>query len=173
MATEEAPAANIGSLIDLENEPQPQQQTQQTEPPKETTNASIPSSSAEKVSNMDLLESLFLDMSTPPVASTEIQAATEATPVATVSSCNISQIAGAPPVVSSSFGPPVAFLTSSVALPGPNDSTALSIKNQHSAVPIGINSSNIQQSTASFGVQVRKIVKSLSLDDFDIALHMM
>ncbi|KAM3378819.1 putative ADP-ribosylation factor GTPase-activating protein AGD14 [Capsicum galapagoense] len=153
MATEEAPAANIGSLIDLENEPQPQQQTQQTEPPKETTNASIPSSSAEKVSNMDLLESLFLDMSNPPVVSTEIQAATEATPVATVSSCNISQIAGAPPVVSSSFGPPVAFLTSSVALPGPNDSTALSIKNQHSAVPIGINSSNIQQSTASFGVQ--------------------
>ncbi|MCD7451966.1 hypothetical protein HAX54_014344 [Datura stramonium] len=148
----EKEAATIGSLIDLETEPQPQQLTQQTDPPKETSNASTPPSSADKVSSMNLLESLFIDMSTPAVASTEIPAATAATPVATVASGNTTQTAGVSPVVSSGFGPPVASFTSTQAFPGPIDSTALSIKNQHSAVPMGINSSNVQPSTASFGV---------------------
>ncbi|KAK4364957.1 hypothetical protein RND71_016315 [Anisodus tanguticus] len=148
----EKAAANIGSLIDLETDPQPQQQTQQTDPPKETSNASTPPSSADKVSNMNLLESLFIDMSTPAVASTEIPAAIEATAVATVASCNTTQTAGASPVVSSSFGPPVASPESTLELTGPNDSTPLPSKNQHSAVPMEINSSNVQQSTASFGV---------------------
>ncbi|XP_009762678.1 probable ADP-ribosylation factor GTPase-activating protein AGD14 isoform X1 [Nicotiana sylvestris] len=140
MAKEKA-AANLGSLIDLETDPQPQQ-TQQTDPPKETSNTSTPPSSADKVSSVNLLESLFLDMSTPVVASTETPAATEATSVATV--------------VSSGFGPTVASPESTLALPEPNDSTngqqTPSITNQHSAVPMGINSSNVQQSTASFDV---------------------
>lgn len=109
---------------------------------------------------MDLLESLFIDMSTPPVASTEIPAVTEATPVGTVASTNATQSAGASPVVSSSFGPPVASFESTLLFPRPNDSTAIPIHNQHSAVPVGINSPNVQQSTASFGVaygQVRKV----------------
>ncbi|KAJ8543086.1 hypothetical protein K7X08_005609 [Anisodus acutangulus] len=129
MAKEKA-AANIVSLIDLETDPQPQQQTQQTDPPKETTNASTPPFSADKVSNIDLLESLFIDMPTPAVASTEIPAATATTPVATVASSNTTQPSGASPVAS---------LESTLALPGPNDSTALPIKNQHSAVPTAIN----------------------------------
>lgn len=148
MAKEKA-AANLGSLIDLETDPQPQQ-TQQTDPPKETSNTSTPPSSADKVSSVNLLESLFLDMSTPVVASTETPAATEATSVATV--------------VSSGFGPTVASPESTLALPEPNDSTngqqTPSITNQHSAVPMGINSSNVQQSTASFDVlygQVREL----------------
>ncbi|XP_060211239.1 probable ADP-ribosylation factor GTPase-activating protein AGD14 isoform X2 [Lycium barbarum] len=136
----EKAAANIGSLIDLETEPQPQpqQQAQQTDPPKETSNASAPPSSSDKVSSMNLLESLFIDMSTPPVASTEIPAAT--------------QPAGASPVVSGSSGPPMALPESTLTLPGPSDSTALPIKNQHSAVSMGINGSNVQPSTTSFGV---------------------
>lgn len=157
---EKAAAANIVSLIDLEAEPQPHQQTQQTDPPKETSNATTPLSSADKVSNMDLLESLFIDMSTPPVASTEIPAATEAKSVGTVPSCNATQTAGASPVVSSSSGPPVASFESTLAFPGHNDSTVIPKNNQHSVVPVGINSSNVQQSTASFGVaygQVRRV----------------
>ncbi|XP_059318662.1 probable ADP-ribosylation factor GTPase-activating protein AGD14 [Lycium ferocissimum] len=141
----EKAAANIGSLIDLETEPQPQQETQQTDPPKEPSNASTPPTSADKVSSMNLLESLFIDMSTPPAVSTEIP------PVATVASCNNTQTAGVSPVVSSSFGPTVASPESTVALPGPNDAIAPPTKNLHSAVPMGINSSNAQQSTASFG----------------------
>ncbi|XP_075102625.1 uncharacterized protein LOC107827099 isoform X2 [Nicotiana tabacum] len=142
MAKEKA-AANLGSLIDLETDPQPQQ-AQQTDPPKETSNTSTPPSSADKVSSLNLLESLFIDMSTPAVASTETPAATEATSVATV--------------VSSGFGPTVASPESTQALPGPNDSTekitngqqTRSINNKLSAVAMGINSSSIQQSTASF-----------------------
>ncbi|WMV42807.1 hypothetical protein MTR67_036192 [Solanum verrucosum] len=151
---EKAAVTNIDSLIDWETEPQPQQQSPQTEtdPSKETSNATTPPSSAAKVSNMDLLESLFIDMTTPPVASTEIPAATEPTPVGTVASSNATQSAGASPVVSSSFGPPVASFESTLSFPRPNDSTAIPIHNQHSAVPVGINSPNVQQSTAPFGV---------------------
>ncbi|KAK4355435.1 hypothetical protein RND71_024406 [Anisodus tanguticus] len=108
----EKAAANIVSLIDVETDPQPQQQTQQTDPPKETANASTPPFSADKVSNIDLLKSLFIDMPTPAVASTEIPAATATTPVATVASSNTTQPSGASPVAS---------LESTLALPGPNE----------------------------------------------------
>lgn len=156
---EKAAVVNIVSLIDLETEPQPQQKMQQTDPPKETSNATNPSSSSDKVSSMDIMESMFIDMSTPPVVSTEIPAATEVAPVETVTSCNATQTAGAAPAVSSSFGPPVASLESTIAFSGPNDSTVIPINNQHSIVPVGINGSSVQQSTASYGVahgQVRK-----------------
>ncbi|CAN4127850.1 unnamed protein product [Withania somnifera] len=150
---QEKAAANIGSLIDLETAPQPQQQKQQTDPPKETSNASTQPSSTDKVSDINLLESLFIDMSTPPVASIEIPAATEATPVATVASCNITQTAGASPVASSNFGPPATSLETTLAFPRPNDSTVIPVINQNSAVTMGTKSSNVQLSTASFDVE--------------------